>query len=424
MKHTLKKLSDTQVEITIAVSAEDMADAKEKALKHLSRDLKAPGFRKGKVPANVAEKHLDPNLLSNEVMQHAVNQTLTETIAVENLRVLDQPNISITKFVPYTDMEFTAVVEIIPEVKLGNYKKLKVKRVVKKVEKSDVDEVVERIRQSLAEKNEVKRAAAMGDEVTIDFVGKKDGEAFDGGTSKDYSLALGSKSFIPGFEEAIVGHKPGDKFDVPLTFPKDYHAESLKGAKVVFEVTLKKVAEVKLPELTDELAKKVGPVDNVKDMLEDIKSELMLQNERQADDKYKDELIQALVKVSKVPVPEILLTDQTRSIAQDFKQNLMYRGLTPDDYMKQMGYADETEWQEKEFNELAEKRVKAGLVLAELSKEENVEVTKEELDARQAQMLEQYPSMKEQLNTPESRADLVNRLVTEKTLDRLVQLNS
>lgn len=424
MKHTLKKLSDTQVEITIAVSAEDMADAKEKALKHLSRDLKAPGFRKGKVPANVAEKHLDPNLLSNEVMQHAVNQTLTETIAVENLRVLDQPNISITKFVPYTDMEFTAVVEIIPEVKLGNYKKLKVKRVVKKVEKSDVDEVVERIRQSLADKNEVKRAAAMGDEVTIDFVGKKDGEAFDGGTSKDYSLALGSKSFIPGFEEAIVGHKPGDKFDVPLTFPKDYHAESLKGAKVVFEVTLKKVAEVKLPELTDELAKKVGPVDNVKDMLEDIKSELMLQNERQADDKYKDELIQALVKVSKVPVPEILLTDQTRSITQDFKQNLMYRGLTPDDYMKQMGYADETEWQEKEFNELAEKRVKAGLVLAELSKEENVEVTKEELDARQAQMLEQYPSMKEQLNTPESRADLVNRLVTEKTLDRLVQLNS
>ena len=424
MKHTLKKLSDTQVEITIAVSAEDMADAKEKALKHLSRDLKAPGFRKGKVPANVAEKHLDPNLLSNEVMQHAVNQTLTETMAVENLRVLDQPNISITKFVPYTDMEFRAVVEIIPEVKLGNYKKLKVKRVVKKVEKSDVDEVVERIRQSLAEKNEVKRAAAMGDEVTIDFVGKKDGEAFDGGTSKDYSLALGSKSFIPGFEEAIVGHKPGDKFDVPLTFPKDYHAESLKGAKVVFEVTLKKVAEVKLPELTDELAKKVGPVDNVKDMLEDIKSELMLQNERQADDRYKDDLIQALVKVSKVPVPEILLTDQTRSIAQDFKQNLMYRGLTPDDYMKQMGYADEAEWQEKEFNELAEKRVKAGLVLAELSKEENVEVTKEELDARQAQMLEQYPSMKEQLNTPESRADLVNRLVTEKTLDRLVQLNS
>lgn len=424
MKHTLKKLSDTQVEITIAVSAEDMADAKEKALKHLSRDLKAPGFRKGKVPANVAEKHLDPNLLSNEVMQHAVNQTLTEIIAVENLRVIDQPNISITKFVPYTDMEFTAVIEIIPEVKLGNYKKLKVKRVVKKVEKSDVDEVVERIRQSLADKNEVKRAAAMGDEVTIDFVGKKDGEAFDGGTSKDYSLALGSKSFIPGFEEAIVGHKPGDKFDVPLTFPKDYHAESLKGAKVVFEVTLKKVAEVKLPELTDELAKKVGPVDNVKDMLEDIKSELMLQNERQADDKYKDELIQALVKVSKVPVPEILLTDQTRSIAQDFKQNLMYRGLTPDDYMKQMGYADETEWQEKEFNELAEKRVKAGLVLAELSKEENVELTKEELDARQAQMLEQYPSMKEQLDTPESRADLVNRLVTEKTLDRLVQLNS
>ncbi len=423
MKHTLKKISDTQVEIVVNVSAEDLAEAKAKALKMLARDLKAPGFRKGKVPANVAEKYLDDNTLSNEVMQYAVNETLTEAITVEGLRVLDQPKISITKFVPFTDMEFSAVIDIIPEIKLGNYKKLKAKRVVKKVEKADVDEVVKRIRENLAEKKEVKRAAAMGDEVVIDFVGKKDGKAFDGGTSQDYPLVLGSKSFIPGFEEAIVGHKAGDKFDVPLTFPKDYHAESLKGAKVVFEVTLKKVTEVKLPELDDELAKKAGPVDNVKDMLEDIKSELALQNERQADDKYKDDLIQALVDVSKVSVPEILLADQIRSIGQDFKQNLMYRGLTPDEYMKQMGYVDEDEWQAKEFKVLAEKRVQAGLVLAELSKVENIEVSKDELDARHAQMIEQYPQMKEQLDTPEARADLVNRLVTEKTLERLVELN-
>lgn len=423
MKHTLKKLSDTQVLVTVTTSEQDLADAKITALKHLSREIKVPGFRQGKVPANVAERHVDPNVLGMEVTEHAINTTLNEVVAVERLRVLDQPKIELKKFVPYTELEYDATIEVIPEVKLGNYKKLKVKKSVKKVEQPDVDEVLERVKQNFAEKNDVKRAAELTDEVTIDFVGKKDGEAFDGGTSEDYALVLGSKSFIPGFEEAIVGHKTGDKFDIPLTFPKDYHAENLKGANVVFEVTLKKVTEVKLPELTDELAKKVGPFETVKDLTDDIRRELAAQNERVADNDYKDALVEALVKSSHVPVPEILVTDQMKSVEQDMKQNLMYRGMTPDDYMQQKGYNNEDEWREKEFKDIATRRVQAGLVLAELSKVENIEVTKEELDARHVEMLAQYPNMKEQLDAPEARADLVNRLVTEKTLEKLVEVN-
>lgn len=424
MKHTLKKLSDTQVEVTVTVSAEDLAEAKTSSLKYLSRQVKVAGFRKGKVPANVAEKNLDPNVLANDAMQRAVDTTLNEVITVESLRVLDQPKINITKFVPFTDMEYTAVIDVVPAIKLGNYKKLKAKKVVKKVAQSDIDEVIERVKQNFAEKNEVKRAAAMGDETVIDFVGKKEDVAFDGGTAEDYALTLGSKSFIPGFEEAIVGHKAGEKFDVPLTFPKDYQAENLKGTKVVFEVTLKKITEVTLPELTDELAKKVGPFETVQELTDDITRELSAQTERQADNTYQDALVEELIKESHVPVPELLVTDQMQSIEQDARQNLMYRGMTADDYMQQKGYKDEDEWREKEFKDIATKRVQAGLVLAELSKVEHIQVTKEELEARHAEMLTQYPNMKEQLEKPEARGDLVNRLVTEKTLERLVALNS
>lgn len=424
MKHTLKKLSDTQILVSVTASEQDLIDAKAIALKHLSREVKVPGFRKGKVPANVAEKHLDPNALGMEVTEHAVNTTLNEVIAVEELRVLDQPKIELKKFVPYTELEFDATIDVIPAIKLGSYKKLKAKKSVKKVEQADVDEIIDRVKKNFEDKKEVQRGAKLTDEVTIDFVGKKDGEAFDGGTSEDYVLVLGSKSFIPGFEEAIVGHKVGDKFDVPLTFPKDYHAENLKGAKVVFEVTVKKVTEVSTPELTDELAKKVGPFETVKDLTDDIRRELADQSERVADNDYKDALIEELIKLSHVPIPEVLVEDQIKSVEQDAKQNLMYRGMTPDDYMAQKGYKDEAEWREKEFKEVAVKRVQAGLVLAELSKVENIEVTKEELDARHAEMLQQYPNMKEQLDTPEARGDIVNRLVTEKTLDKLVDLNT
>lgn len=424
MKHTLKKISDTKRQVTVTVSAEDLAEAKALGLKHLSREVKVPGFRKGKVPANVAEKNLDPNVLANEVAEHAINNTLNEVIEVENLRVLDQPAISLKKFVPFTEMEFEAEIEVIPDITLGDYKKLKVKKEVKKVEKADIDEVIDRVKQNLAEKKAVKREAKDGDEVTIDFVGKKDGEAFDGGTSEGYELVLGSKTFIPGFEEAIIGHKTGDKFEVSLSFPKDYHAEHLKGQAVVFDVTLQKITEVTLPELDDKLAAKVGPFKTVKELNDDIERELREQNERQADEAYKDELIGALVKASKVPVPEVLVDDQLKSIEQDAKQNLMYRGMTPEQYMDQMGYKDEDEWREKEFKPAAIRRVQSGLVLSELSKIERIEVTKEELDARHAEMMTQYPNMQQQLDTPEARRDLANRVITEKTLARLVELNS
>lgn len=424
MKHTLKKISDTQVQVLVSASAEDLKEAKATALKYLAREMKVAGFRKGKVPANVAEKHADPNVLANDTAEYAVNATLNEVITVEDLRVLDQPKIELKKYVPFDEMEYEAVIDVLPEIKLGNYRALKVKRTAEKVEKKDIDEVLERLRTNSSEKKPVERAAKNGDEVVIDFLGKKDGEPFDGGKAEDYPLTLGSNSFIPGFEEAIVGKKAGETLSVPLKFPKEYHAKHLAGQPVVFDVTVKTVNEVVSPEVDDAFAAKIGPFKTKQELLDDIKRELTAQNDRQADDKFKDELIGALVGVSKVPVPQLLVDDQLRSIEQDFKQNLMYRGMSVEQYLEQMGYKDEAELHEKEFKDAATRRVQSGLVLAELSKELQIDVTKDELESRFQEMIGQYPNMKEQLDTPEARRDLANRVLTEKTLARLVELNT
>lgn len=424
MKHTLKKNSDTQVFITVELDSDDLQTAKKAAVRELSAKVKVPGFRAGKVPANVAEKHIDPLALANATTENAINIAVNDVAVAEELRILDRPQVDLKDFQPYDSLKFEATIDIVPDITLGDYKKLKATKEAVEVTDAEVDEVVERMRAQLAEKKSVTREASSGDEVNIDFIGKQDGEPFDGGTAKGYDLVLGSNSFIPGFEEAIVGHKTGETFDVPLTFPEDYHAEHLKGAAVVFEVTLNEIKEVVLPEVDDEFAVKVGPFKTVEGMREDIRAELLQQKEKTVDDKFKDDLVGELVAVSKVPTPEVLVKDQARQIEQDAVQNLMYRGMSPDQYLKQMGYKDHDEWHEKEFRVAAERRVQAGLALAELSKAENIEVSQDELNQRHAQMLEQYPTMKEQLDTPEARRDLANRVITEKTVDRLVELNS
>jgi trigger factor len=240
MKTTVKNLSDTKVQLTITVDANELAAAEQVALVKLSQSVKVPGFRKGKVPASVAAKHVEPQALQEQLLDDAISKAVAEAFIAEKIQALDRPMVDVKKYVPGDLLEFTAEVDILPAVKLGDYKKLTSKVAKVNVAAADVDDVIERMRQGFAEKKEVERAAKEGDETVIDFVGKKDGVAFDGGAGTDYTLKLGSNQFIPGFEEGIVGHKPGEEFDLELEFPKDYHAKDLAGEKVVFTTTLKK----------------------------------------------------------------------------------------------------------------------------------------------------------------------------------------
>lgn len=426
MKKSVKHLSDTQVEITVNLTPQELDDAKSVALERLAHDIKVPGFRKGRVPASVAAKHVAPDALAEKTLESALNKAVADAFMSEKLQALDRPEVEVKKYVPGSELEFTASCEILPTVKLGNYKKLTAQPEKVTVAKKDVDEIIGRIRQGYAEKKSVKRAAKLQDEVNINFVGKKDGVAFEGGTAKGYDIVLGSGSFIPGFEDAIVGHKVGQTFDVALNFPKTYHVADLKGAPVVFTVTLNDIKEVVLPELTDELAAQAGPFKTVKELQTDIKREITAQKEREATERWKDALVSELVEKSTVPVPQILVNDQLQSIERDMVQNLAYQGLTLDNYLAEKNYKDKQAWLESEAKDSAEKRVKAGLVLAELSKQEKIEATKEELLEQMNLLGQQYndEAMREQLKTPEAQRDIANRLLTNKTVDRLVELNT
>ena len=427
MKTTVTHESDTRVKVVVAADHAELAAAEQVALKRLAKTVKVNGFRTGHVPLEIVKKHADPNALAQETLDAALNRAVAEAFLNNNLQVLARPEVEIKKYVPGELLEFTAEADVLPEVKLGDYKKLKAKKAAVNVDKKEIDEVIERIQKGLSEKKEVKRAAKIGDETVIDFVGKKDGEAFQGGTGKDYPLVLGSNSFIPGFEDALVGLKAGDTKDVKLAFPKDYHVKDLAGQDVVFEVTVKKVNSVKLPALDDKFAAKAGPFTSMEDLRSDIKAEITAQAERRAKDDLKDELVKQLVAKSTVSVPSVLRDDQIRSLEQDLRQNLMYRGRTLEQYFEEKGYADRDAWVKAEANDAADARIKAGLVLAQLSKELKIEATADELAAHINAYKQQYannPKMAKHFDKPEAQREVANRLITEKTIDKLVELNS
>lgn len=426
METTLKHLSDTKVQLTISVGPAELADAEQVALVKLTKTVKVPGFRAGKVPASVAAKHVDPQTLQEQTLDNALSRAVAEAFLKELLQPLDRPTVEVKKFVPGELLEFTAEVDIVPKIKLGDYKKLTSRPEKAAVTAKEVNEIIDRMRANFAEKTEVKRAAKDGDEVVIDFVGKKDGVAFDGGTAKDYTLVLGSNQFIPGFEEGIVGHKIGEEFDLDLSFPKDYHAKDLAGTQVTFTVTLNKIQESKLPEVNDEFAAKAGPFTSVAELKADIKKELLKQKETSIKEKYQDALITELIEKSEVPVPEILVNDQMGSIEQDFERNLLYQGLSLDSYLSTHDFKDADDWREKEVKPTAKRRVQAGLVLAEVTEAEKITASDAEIDEHVEVHKKQYlnnPEVLKQFETPEVRRDIANHYITEKTIERLLELN-
>ena len=426
MKTSVKYLSDTKVAVNVTLGVSELKDAELAALNELGKDIKVPGFRKGKVPVSVVSKNVNPNVLAQKTLESALSKAVADAFISEKLQALDRPDVEVKKFVPGSELEFTAESEVMPKIKIGDYKNLKSTAKKVSVTKKDIAEITDRLKKGFASKKTVQRPAKLTDEVNIDFEGKKDGIAFDGGKGEKYDLVLGSNSFIPGFEDGIIGKKTGETFDLKLTFPEDYHADNLKGAEVVFTTTINEIKEVVEPELNDELAAKAGPFKTVEELEDDIKREITKQKETEATEKLKDDLVAELVEKSTVPVPDVLLKDQMKLIEQDTNRNLMYRGMSIDDYIKSLKYKDKNDWLENEVRPIAEKRVKAGLLLAELSKVEKIEATENELLEKINQLGKQYPSedMRKHLKTPEVQRDVANRILTEKTVDRLVSLNS
>lgn len=336
-----------------------------------------------------------------------------------------RPEISITKFVPGEMLEYVATVEVVPEITLGDFKKLGVKRDEVKIAEKDINGVLKNIQTSFSEKKVVRRAAKLTDEVIIDFVGKRYDKIFPGGSADNYHLVLGSGNFIPGFEDGIVGHEVGDKFTLELTFPKDYGMKDLAGEKTTFEVLLKQVNEVVLPEINDELAKKVGPFKDLKALKDDIKKNLEIQTGERIDAKFKDELVTALVKKSKIgAIPEILISDQVRAIEDNLRRNAEAQGITMEEYLKRSGETEEEA--KKQTRKVAEQNVKASLCLQTLAINEKITVDDKLVEAKIAELRDVYrksPEALKNLKNPAVKQDIKNRMIIEAALDLLAKSN-
>lgn len=411
----------TTAKLTVSAGPIELAEIKEAVLQRLAGTVKIPGFRPGKAPANLVEKNVDASALQSEFLEHAVNHFYVAAVEQEKLRPVAQPQINITKFVPFTTLEFTVEVEAVGDIKLPNYKLIKLEPKKPAVTAKDVNDVLDNLRQRGAAKTEVKRAAKDGDEVIIDFAGTDAGtkEPIEGADGKDYPLALGSKTFIPGFEEELIGLKPGDTKTFTLTFPKDYGAKFLQDRKVEFVVTVSKVQSVAPAKLDDAFAASVGPFKTIAELKADVKKQLTAEKQREAESAYDSELLEKIAAKTEVAVPDALIEEEVGRMEDEEKRNIVYRGQTWQEHLKEEGVTAEQHRDKQRPG--AELRVKAGLILGAVADKEKVDVTPEELEIRIQILKGQYPdaAMQAELDKPENRRDIHTRMLTEKTLDKL-----
>jgi len=417
--------SETDIKLTIVASDKELSAIKQQVLSRLRSKVKIAGFRSGKAPLELVEKHLDSSTVQSEFIDESINQLYVQAIGSEKLRPISNPQVNIIKFVPFTTLDFEANISVIGEIELPDYKKIKKKLESTKISADEVKEVLSSLAERSASKEDVKTAAKLGDEVTINFSGKDSKEKPVSGTDgKEYPLVLGSNSFIPGFEDGLVGLKAGDKKDLPLTFPKDYHAKEMAGKKVTFSTEVLKVQKLTTPKIDDEFAKTLGPFKNLDELKTDIKKQLQVERDKDSRKRYENELIEQLASKTKVALPKAIVDDQMNWIESQEKQNLAYQGQTWEEHLKAEKVTAEEHLEQKRPE--AEKGVKASLMLSRIAEIEGLEVTPEELEMHMSLLRGQYSdkAMQAELDNPENQREISGRLLTNKTISFLVDLAS
>lgn len=387
MSYTIEKLEKSRVKFTFDVDAETFGKAVVAAYNKTKHKYSVPGFRKGHVPMKVIEGMYGREVFFEDAMDIVIPEVYSEALDKEHdIEVVSQPELESFDFKEDGGVTFVLTTAVRPEVKLGKYKGLSLERKVEKVTAKQVDEEMENARDKQARIIDVDEAAKNGDIVNIDFVGSVDGVKFDGGSAQDYDLTLGSGSFIPGFEDQLVGAKKGDKVDVKVTFPEDYHATELKGKEALFECTVNAVKRKELPALDDDFAKEISEFDTLAEYKEDVKNKLMKDAEMRADREYEDALVQAVVDGAEVEIPQAMIDQEAEDMAKEFEYRLSYQGIKLADYL---GYINMTREQLlDEYKEQAAKSVKVRLVMEEIVKREEMKFEQDELDAKVAEMAE------------------------------------
>jgi trigger factor len=424
MRVTREDKSPTKVVLKVEADANDLEPIRKHVLSHF-KDVKVPGFRVGKAPASMIEQSVNQQRLLDEFMEHALNELYRRAVDMENLRPIATDNVQLKKFVPYTQLEFEAETVVIGPIKLPNYKTIKVTKKSAEVTAGDINDVIKSLQRRLAERQTVERPAKEGDELIIDFKGVDETKKpVSGAEGKDYPLVLGSKTFIPGFEENLVGAEPGSSKEFEVTFPKDYGVAALQSKKVTFSVDVKSISELQEPKADDSMAANAGPFKSLSELKADIKKQLKGEKEAQAKTDQQNSLMAKIAEKTQIEVPQKLIQDEILRMEEQEKQNLAYRGQTWQEHLEAEGVTEE-EHRERNYPE-ALQRVKIGLILSEVAEKEGLTVTPEELELRLQLLRGQYqdPQMQAELNKPENIRDVEARLLTEKTLDKLTSYAS
>ena len=380
MKYTKKELKNNKFEVALDLDAKEWEEAVEQAYQKNKGKFSVQGFRKGHVPRKVLEKTYGEGVFYEDAIDGCFYRYYLEVLNKEKeIQPVAAPEIDI-KEISKDGIKLIITIQAKPDVELGEYKGLEIKKVEVKVTKKDVDEEIDRAIKSQVKYVEVEREVKDGDIATIDFSGSIDGVKFEGGTATDYDLEIGSHSFIDTFEEQLIGLKVGDKKNVEVTFPSNYHQESLKDKKAVFEVAIKAIKEKKYPELNDEFASSVSEFETVAAWKEDIEKKITERKTKQAEHEQESVMIEKIVDACKVEVPEVMVEQQIDDYIEDFKQQLAYQGLNLEGYLK---YTNSTIEQLKDMRrEDAKKTVKTRLVLEKIVELEKLAVTEKDIEEK------------------------------------------
>ena len=410
------------VEFEMTVSAEIFEKGMQYAYKKNVKNMNIPGFRKGKAPRKYIEKIYSEAVFYDDAVNNIFPESYMEAVKELGLEPVDMPNVDIKEIGSGKELVLVVKVDVKPDVEIGEYKGIEVTEKKYTVKADEVNAEIERMRDRNSRMVTVEdRAVVSGDTAVIDYEGFVDGVAFEGGKGENHELVIGSNTFIPGFEDQIIGANTGDEIDVNVTFPEEYHAEELKGKAAVFKVKVNQIKFKELPELDDEFAKDVSEFDTLDALKKDIKSKLTKQNDARAKGEMENEAIEKLVETLKGEIPNGMIESRTESLIQDFEMRLQQQGMPLDMYMKYTGLTIEA--MKEQFKPQAEMAVKSTLVLEKVAELEKIEVKDKEVEAKFEEMAKAYnmevDKIKELLRE-EDKENIKKDLVIEKAVKVII----
>lgn len=426
MEVAKEHLEGNKVELKVEIEPERVNKALEQAYRKVVKNVTIPGFRKGKAPRRVLEARYGKEVLHKDALDILIPSAYIQAVKAAEIEPIAQPEIDNLYLAENEPATFTAVVEVKPEVELGQYTDLGIEKEEVEVTEEAVLEELKRLQEQHSQlENSDKEIVEDGDFVVIDFEGTIDGEIFPGGSVEEYTLEIGSGIFIPGFEEQLIGQKVGEETEVKVTFPEDYQAENLAGKEAIFKVNIKEIKVKKIPELDDEFAKEVGEYDTLDELKEKTRERLEKFEEERVNREFEDKIIEKAAKNAKVDVPEPLINNELDMMYQNMAYSVSLQGLKIEDYLEFMGLDEET-WRENK-RETATKRAKINLVLEAIAKKEGIEVSDEEIDKRIEEMAadsEKSPEQIKGLLKLQGQLDgIKHSMLIKKVIDFLVENN-